>query len=197
MGDNPLNKLKSIILLSWLVILAEAGAIIYLAGAGMALKKTNALLEKKLMSMAAESERSRLSRGRSESSDEKALKFVEWQFVVRDQSDRFSKRLETELSKEKETRKNYALLNAMHYNLGISYINSMDFGSAIGEFQKAVKFKADDKWSFYNLGMLYSVQPQGAAKAIEYYKKFLALAGDGEPARVVKERLEGLTKKKE
>jgi len=197
MGSAALNKLKSVILLSWIVILTISGIIIYQVGIGRDSRKVNATLEDKLMSVSAELERCRMRRAAGAASDEDALKFVEWQFVVRDQADALSRRLETEISKEKETKKNQKLLNAMHYNLGLSYVNSMDFDSAIAEFQKALKYNSSDKWSLYNLGLLYSVLAKDSAKAADNYKRYLAVAGKDDLAGIVKERLESLTKRKE
>jgi len=197
MGSAALNKLKSVILLSWIVILTISGIIIYQVGIGRDLRKVNAALEDKLMSVSAELERCRMRRAAGTASDEDALKFVEWQFVVRDQADALSRRLETEISKEKETKKNQKLLNAMHYNLALSYVNSMDFDSAIAEFQKALKYNSSDKWSLYNLGLLYSVLVKDSAKAADNYKRYLAVAGKDDLAGIVKERLESLTKRKE
>jgi len=187
------RRLIFIILLSWAAIPIMAGFFIYFALINANLKRANTLFGEKFMQMSGELQKCRDSHTASDIAEANALEFVEWQFVVREQSLRLARRLEEEISKQKETKKNYPLLNAMHYNLGISYINAMDFASAIAEFQKALKYKSDDKWSFYNLGLLYSTYSQDIRKAIENYKKFLSLEPRDELAETVRQRIESLT----
>lgn len=193
---KKIKKLIFIILLSWAGILILGGFCIYFTLASADLRRANKFFEKKFMQISGELQKSRDAYTTSDIAETNALKFVEWQFVVKDQSLRLAQRLDEEISKQKQTKKNSSLLNVMHYNLGISYINAMDFTSAINEFQKALKYKSDDKWSFYNLGLLYSTYSQDMRKAIENYKKFLSLAGKDAMTDIVRERLEGLTKRK-
>jgi|GEM_PF-3080370 len=64
-------------------------------------------------------------------------------------------------------------------NKGIAYSRSRQFDKAIEAYEKALQRNPRDAEALYNLGLLYEQGKKDAAKAIEYYKKYLEHAPAG------------------
>jgi len=63
----------------------------------------------------------------------------------------------------------------MHYNLGVFYCSSKDFGRAVEEFKQTIDIRPNDKDAIFNLGLIYAEHQIDKAKAIEYFKKYIQL----------------------
>lgn len=78
------------------------------------------------------------------------------------------------------------------YNLGCVYKAAGNYRKAEAEFLKAIEIDPSDAGAHYNLGILYDDDLKQAAKAREYYKRFLELSPDDRDAPRVHEWLVSL-----
>lgn len=123
------------------------------------------------------------------------LDYLQWQFVLRDQVNQANLRLKDEINKTKYSKEDKLMANLLYYNLGLSFTLAVDFGSAIGAFEEALKFNPNDADSCYNLGLLHSTYSQDSNKALIYYKRYLEIYPQGTRRVEVKQRIETLEKK--
>jgi tetratricopeptide (TPR) repeat protein len=63
----------------------------------------------------------------------------------------------------------------MHYNLGVFYTKNKEYSRAIAEFEKDLELNSDDGAAHYNLGFIYAEYLTNRPKALEHFRKFLAL----------------------
>ena len=63
----------------------------------------------------------------------------------------------------------------MHYNLGVFYTKNKEYSRAIAEFEKDLELNPDDGAAHYNLGFIYAEYLTNRPKALEHFRKFLAL----------------------
>ncbi len=64
----------------------------------------------------------------------------------------------------------------LHYNLGVLYTQNQNYDKAIFEFKKVLELKPDDAEANYNLGVIYGEYLNDRREAINYFKRYLALA---------------------
>jgi tetratricopeptide (TPR) repeat protein len=65
----------------------------------------------------------------------------------------------------------------MHYNLGVFYTGEGQHRRAIAEFEKALELNPDDVYAYFNLGYIYAEYLVDRKKAVDYFRKYLRLAG--------------------
>jgi len=63
----------------------------------------------------------------------------------------------------------------MHYNLGVFYTKNKEYSRAIAEFEKAIELNPNDAAAQYNLGYIYAEYLVNRPRALEHFRKFLAL----------------------
>jgi chromosome segregation ATPase len=64
----------------------------------------------------------------------------------------------------------------LHYNLSVLYAQNQDYPKAIAELEKVIELKPSDGEAYYNLGVIYGEYLNNRKKAIQYFKKYLALS---------------------
>lgn len=62
-----------------------------------------------------------------------------------------------------------------HYQLGISYLGDNNIQPAFVEFQKALELNPEDKEVLNAIGVIYLLKLEDAPKAMDYFKKALAI----------------------
>lgn len=77
----------------------------------------------------------------------------------------------------------------MRYNMGCIYRAAKQYKEAEKEFLAALAMDPDDRWTHYNLGILYDEDLKDKNKAKEHYKLFVALSPDDSDKAVVQEWL--------
>jgi tetratricopeptide (TPR) repeat protein len=159
-------------------------------------KDTLVLLEKTMISSSAETQKE-LERARVEEENRgrDSLEYLQWRFMLKDQVGLCGEKLKELLNRSKGGKKDKELVNVLYYNLGINYILAADFGAAIKAFEEALKYNQNDHFSYYNLGLLYSVYAKNPKKAAENYERFIGLQPQGRYSQEVKQRLSALTGK--
>lgn len=65
----------------------------------------------------------------------------------------------------------------MHYNLGVFYTGEGQYKRAVSEFEKALELNPEDVYAYFNLGYIYAEYMVDRKKAIDYFRKYLRLAG--------------------
>ena len=68
----------------------------------------------------------------------------------------------------------------MHYNLGVFYTGQGQYKRAISEFEKALELNPEDVYAYFNLGYIYAEYMVDRKKSIDYFRKYLRLAGKGD-----------------
>lgn len=129
-----------------------------------------------------------------EKREEDALNYIKWRFVLKDQVDEARKRLNARTAEISNMKKDKDSAGLTYYTLGLSCVLASDFDSAIASFEEALKYDPKDSASFYNLGLLYSAYRKNAAKAVEYYKKYLELVPKSAKSDEVRDRIKDLGK---
>ena len=183
-------------IISWVALAIFASFFAYLYIQNKGLRASITLLEDRTMSMLEEGNRYQELQKSTKKVEDDVLGFLEWRFVVKEQTAQANQRLLEAAGSIKELKNNKALLNLFYYNLGLSYILSQDFNGAITAFEKALEYKPKDAWSCYDLGLLYSVIGNNVKKAQQYYNKYLELDPAGVYVSDVKIRLKGLNTEK-
>jgi tetratricopeptide (TPR) repeat protein len=187
-------RITLLFLVSWLALAIMSSFYILSRIQNLNLKNKIAILQQSLTSL---NESVKKISKEKDMGEERVLDFLEWQFVLKDQVAQANQRFLDRINKIKDLKKDKSLLNLLYANLGLSYTLALDFDSAIKAFEEAVKFDAQDAYSFYNLGLLYSARAN-PKKAVKYYKKYLELVPSGAPrAEEVKERIKNLEGKNE
>jgi len=130
-----------------------------------------------------------------DTNEARALGFIQWQYVLKDQVKNARQELTDRINKAKITSSDKTLLNLLYYNLGLAYTMAVDFGNAINAFEEALQYDSKDAGSCYNLGLLYSARLQDKNKAVKYYKKYLELMPSGPNAQEARDRVEELGKR--
>ena len=125
-------------------------------------------------------------------SDQKAVEYFEWQFVLKEQVKSAGKRLHDSLKLVSNERNKNELANLLYYNLGLNYMMVLDFSTAAESFQEALKYNPKDAQCDYNLGLLYSVYFKNPQKAVEYYNRNLQIIPDDSQKDLIKERIKAL-----
>jgi tetratricopeptide (TPR) repeat protein len=74
----------------------------------------------------------------------------------------------------------------MHYNLGVFYVQSTEYGRAIKEFEKALDLNSDNADANYNLGFIYAEHLVDREKAIQYFRNYLTYAPDAKDAEWIR-----------
>jgi tetratricopeptide (TPR) repeat protein len=153
-------------------------------------------MENKLFVITMKDEKDRESNlAKNRSLEDETLRYLQWQFVLKDQVSESGRRLLNQIAAIKELEKNRELGNLLYYNLGLNYTLALDFNSAVGAYEKAAQIKPDDANSCYNLGLLYSVRKDNS-QAVKWYKKFLALSPASPKAREVEDRVKAMEEKR-
>ena len=194
MPKKTSNKLKFALFVSWIVILCLIIAFINLNQEKERFQKASFDLREQLVSLNESIRLYRRSIEEEEITGKKALDYLEWQFVLRDQINIAGQKIQEEIKKIKSLKKNNDLVCLLYYSLGLSQVTVMKFDQAINSFEKAVKFNPKHAQSYYDLGLLYSIFPKDIAKAVISYRKFLELAPNASEAAEVRERLQKLEK---
>jgi len=190
-----LTTIVSFFVISWLSLAVFAFLYVSSRMQNLNLKNKIAILQQNLTSL--NESVKRISKEKDKDVDEeRVLDFLEWQFVLKDQVTQANQRFLDRVNKIKDLKKDKSLLNLLYANLGLTYTLAVDFDSAIKAFEEAIKFDAQDAYSFYNLGLLYSAQAN-PKKAVKYYKKYLELVPSGPKVEEVKERIKTLEVKNE
>lgn len=159
------------------------------------LKDSTAALEKRLADLSRTIDKYEEYRKKEEQAQKKALDFLQWQFVLKDQVAQANQRLGDKVNKIKNLNTDKALLNLLYYNLGLSFTLSVDFESAVGAFEDALRFDPNDEQTCYNLGLLYATNNANIDKAVKYYKRYLELAPKGAKTDEVKQMINILEKR--
>ena len=196
MNKNKHSLLAVFFIISWVALAIFASFFAYLYIQNKGLRASITLLEDKTMNMLEEGKRYQELQKSTNKLEDDVMEFLEWKFVVKEQTAQANQRLLDASVKMKDLKKDKALLNLFYYNLGLSYILSQDFSGAIVAFEKALEYKPKDAWSCYDLGLLYSVIGGNAKKAEHYYNKYLELDPVGVYVNDVKMRLKGLKTEK-
>jgi tetratricopeptide (TPR) repeat protein len=196
MDKNKHSLLMVFFIISYVALAIFASFFAYLYIQNKGLRASIALLEEKTMSMLEEGKRYQELKASTNKLEDDVMGFLEWRFVVKEQTAQATVRLREASAKIAELKKDKSLLNLFYYNLGLSYILSQDLNSAITAFEKALEYKPKDAWSCYDLGLLYSVVGNNAKKAERYYTEYLRLDPAGVYVNDVKMRLKGLKTEK-
>ena len=69
---------------------------------------------------------------------------------------------------------------AAHHQLGILYREQGNFEAALDAYHQALKFNPDYGLAHRNIGILYDIYLQQPGRALEHYKRYLELEGDGD-----------------
>jgi tetratricopeptide (TPR) repeat protein len=77
----------------------------------------------------------------------------------------------------------------MSYNMGCIYRASKQYKEAEKEFLAALALDPNDRWTHYNLGILYDEDLKDKTKAQLHYQKFVDLSPDDKDKAVVQEWL--------
>lgn len=192
MDKNKHSQLAIFFIICWAALAVFAFLFTYLYIQNRALRASIAILEDKTMVMLEEGKRYQELKDSASKLEGEVVDFLQWRFVVREQTAQANQRLRESAGKIRELKKDKMLLNLFYYNLGLSYILSQDFSGAITAFEKALQYWAKDAWSCYDLGLLYSITGRDRRKVEQYYKKYLELDPAGLYANEVKARLEKL-----
>ena len=75
----------------------------------------------------------------------------------------------------------------VHYNLGVYLTRSKEFERAVTEFRKVLELRPDDADAHYNLGMIYAEHLPNRQRAMEHFRRYLALNPNAVDASRVKE----------
>jgi len=75
----------------------------------------------------------------------------------------------------------------MYFNLAVMYDKTKMYAKAEQAYVKCLEINKNDSSVHYNLGILYDDKLGNREKALEHYKRFLALATEGEDADRVRE----------
>jgi tetratricopeptide (TPR) repeat protein len=67
-----------------------------------------------------------------------------------------------------------------HYTLGLIYVDLKQYRTAVSEFEAALTARPDFREAHYSLGVCYEFYLPDIAKALEHYRRFLALGGTEE-----------------
>jgi tetratricopeptide (TPR) repeat protein len=198
MKRKQLNLVAVIFTITLVCLAALVFVSVYLYIQNVNLRNSMIALEEKTFSLMDDTKRSQESKLLADDLESRVLDYLEWRFVVKEQTRQAAIRLSEAATKVKELKKDKTLLNLFYYNLGLSYILSQDFNAAIEAFKQGLEYKPNDAWSSYNLGLLYSVAGRDNKKAALYYNKYLESDPSGIYAADVKLRLEELkdTKRK-
>jgi tetratricopeptide (TPR) repeat protein len=196
MDKNKHSMVAVFFILSWLSAAVFAFFFVYLYIQNKDLRTSIAILEDKTFYLLEEGKQYQQLKSLENNLQKNVLDYMEWRYVVKEQSKQANQRLNEAVNTIKDYKKDKDLLNLIYYNLGLSNILSQDYNGAIGAFEKALQLKASDAWSYYDLGLLYSITGQNAKKVAQYYNKYLELDPGGIYANDVKERLEGLKTQK-
>jgi Tfp pilus assembly protein PilF len=65
-----------------------------------------------------------------------------------------------------------------HYTLGVIYVERKQYRTAVTEFEAALAARPDFREAHYSLGVCYEFYLPDIAKALEHYRRFLALGGN-------------------
>ncbi len=82
-------------------------------------------------------------------------------------------------------REHARLVNDMadtHYNMGVMFSQKRDFTRAVSEFRQVVEMRPDDAEAHYNLGVIYAEHLPDREKAIQFFRKYLAIEPKGASA---------------
>jgi|GEM_PF-2246269 len=142
-----------------------------------------------LKSETAEFQKAGFDKNRQENA---AARYMEWQFVLKDQVDQAKRRLQDEISKAKDLKKDKQLIGLLYYNLGLADTLAMNFGAAIDDFENASRMNPKNADSLYNLGLLHSTFTRDYKAAVKYYKMYLNIVPSGYKAEEVKDRIKQL-----
>lgn len=194
MPKKTSKKLKLALFVSWVIILCLVFAFMNLYQEKERFKKAAFDLREQLVSVNESIRLYRRSIEEQEMTGKKALDYLEWQFVLKDQINLAGSRIPEEIRKIKNLKKNKDLTSLLYYSLGLSQVTAMKFDQAINSFKEAVKINPKHAESYYNLGLLYSVFPKDFAKAAVSYRKFLELTPNASEAEEVRSRLQKLEK---
>jgi tetratricopeptide (TPR) repeat protein len=126
--------------------------------------------------------------------DTATVDYLDWQFVLKDQLTLASVKIMAAINSIDNVKNNKDLANLLYYNLGLAYMMSVDFDSAIKYFKTATDLRSADADSWYNLGLLYSTFKNNPREAEKCYSRFLALVPGSPKATDVKSRIEALRK---
>lgn len=69
---------------------------------------------------------------------------------------------------------------AAHHQLGILYREQGNFEDALDAYHQALKLDPDYGLAHRNIGILYDIYLQQPGRALEHYKRYLELEGDGD-----------------
>lgn len=75
----------------------------------------------------------------------------------------------------------------MHYNLGVLFSKNKEYTRALAEFRKVVELRPDDGEAYYNLGVIYAEHLPDRQRAMEHFRRYLALTPDAKDAGWVKQ----------
>lgn len=181
---------------TWLILAGITFLLSATIKSNLELRQSVYELEKCAAPLKEDAEKFREFKMAKEKFEEGAVDYLEWQFVLKSETQQARQRLSEEIKKIKGLKtQDKGLLNLLYYNLGLGCILSMDFPSAISAFEEALKYNSKDAHSYYSLGLLYSTYRQSAQNAAKYYKKYLELEPSGSKAKEVKDRLMALERK--
>jgi tetratricopeptide (TPR) repeat protein len=154
------------------------------------LQKQIGLLELNLSSVSLDSqkniERMKEEKGQWENG---VLDYIQWKYILQDQVALSGQKIYGQISKLKSSGADKSLLSLLYYNLGLSHTLAIDFASAIDAFEEAGRLDPENSFIFYNLGLLYSTYAGNSKRALENYRKYLALSPSGSKADLVTERV--------
>jgi tetratricopeptide (TPR) repeat protein len=190
-----MSEKKSFFALPFLSLILLAAvtffAVSYIREKALTVKLAGALdNSKRLLSTANdELERSRQKLALDAKFQDRAQRYMEWQFVLREQTDRAGKRILSEANTILRQTGNKNLVSLLYYNLGLGYTVSADFNAALIAFAEAYRLNPQDPEISYVLGLLYSTYKQDAGQAVKYYTRFLELSPDKTRSGEVQERI--------
>jgi len=186
----------AVFLLICSLVVSVSSVLLYMKERGRAVRLETMLLvtERNMVNYKDNASRYQEFKEERERWQESTLDYLGWQFVLKDQVALAGERLSDNIKQMKDLKKNKDLINLLYYNLGLNYTLAMDFEPAIRAYEDALRYEPRDFQSCYNLGLLYSTYRKNAAKAVQYYKKYLELVPKSPLVKDVEARILSLEK---
>jgi len=190
--EKKFKSLSVLFIISWIGMLALCVFIVSLKIQNLWLKD---IIKNSEYSFAATNELLngyKNSRLKEKLSEEKAVEYFEWQFMLKEEAKSAGSRLSSSIKLVKKERNKNELANLLYYNLGLNNMMILDFNNAAQAFEEALKYNKKDAQSCYNLALIYSVYFKNPRKAVEYYNRYLKIVPDGLGKDLIKDRVSQL-----